>query len=203
MVDPAKRRALRSGEKVRLLLVEDCPDHADLIRAKLGRSKRLKVEITHVDRLEKGLAKLKAGVFDIVLLDFSLPDSYGLDTFRRANEAAPRTPIIVLTSLDDNDLAVQAVREGAQDYLIKREADTRLLVRSILYAMERQAAEEALRRLRGTLRAGGARRQRRALGLGPRGRSGVLLAALEVDARFLGQRRRRQPPRVVGPHPPR
>ena len=145
MVDQAKRRALQSGEKVRLLLVEDCPDHADLIRAKLGRSQRLKVEITHVDRLEKGLAKLKAGVFDIVLLDFSLPDSFGLETFRRANEAAPRTPIIVLTSLDDNDLAVQAVREGAQDYLIKREADTRLLVRSILYAMERQAAEEALR----------------------------------------------------------
>ncbi len=145
MVDQKKRKAVRSGDKVRLLLVEDCPDHADLIRAKLGRSKRLKVEITHVDRLEEGLTKLRAGGFDVVLLDFSLPDSFGIETFRRANEAAPRTPIIVLTSLDDNELAVQAVREGAQDYLIKREADTRLLVRSILYAIERQSAEDALR----------------------------------------------------------
>jgi len=145
MVYPARKRSQRSSETVRLLLVEDCPDHADLIRVKLARSKRLNVEITHVDRLEKGLTQLKAGSFDVVLLDFSLPDSFGLETFRRANEAAPRTPIIVLTSLDDNDLAVQAVREGAQDYLIKREADTRLLVRSILYAMERQSAEEALR----------------------------------------------------------
>jgi len=145
MVYPATKRSQRSSETVRLLLVEDCPDHADLIRVKLARSKRLNVEITHVDRLEKGLTQLKAGSFDVVLLDFSLPDSFGLETFRRANEAAPRTPIIVLTSLDDNDLAVQAVREGAQDYLIKREADTRLLVRSILYAMERQSAEEALR----------------------------------------------------------
>ena len=109
MVYPARKRSQRSSETVRLLLVEDCPDHADLIRVKLGRSKRLKVEITHVDRLEKGLTQLKAGGFDVVLLDFSLPDSFGLETFRRANEAAPRTPIIVLTSLDDNDLAVQAV----------------------------------------------------------------------------------------------
>jgi diguanylate cyclase (GGDEF)-like protein/PAS domain S-box-containing protein len=145
MVDQKKRKTLQSGEKVRLLLVEDCPDHADLIRAKLARSKRLKVDITHVDRLGEGLVKLRAGGFDVVLLDFSLPDSFGLETFRRANEAAPRTPIIVLTSLDDNELAVQAVREGAQDYLIKREADTRLLVRSILYAIERQSAEDALR----------------------------------------------------------
>mgnify|MGYP000187488022 CR=1 FL=1 len=68
--------------------------------------------------------------FDVVLLDFSLPDSFGLETFRRANGAAPRTPIIVLTSLDDNDLAVQAVREGAQDYLIKREVNAALLHRA-------------------------------------------------------------------------
>jgi diguanylate cyclase (GGDEF)-like protein/PAS domain S-box-containing protein len=129
----------------RVLLVEDCPDHADLIRGKLKRSQRMRSEITHVDRLNKGLDLLENGQFDVVLLDFSLPDSFGLETFRRTHAVAPRTPIIVLTSLDDNDLAVQAVREGAQDYLIKREADTRLLVRSILYAIERQVAEDKLR----------------------------------------------------------
>ena len=135
----------RRTELVRVLLVEDSPDHADLISTKLKRSRRLEAVITHEDRLEKGLKQLENNAFDVVLLDFSLPDSFGLETFRRAHEVAPRTPIIVLTSLDDNELAVQAVREGAQDYLIKREADTRLLVRSILYAIERQTAEEALR----------------------------------------------------------
>ena len=136
---------LRRDETVRLLLVEDNVDDAELIRTKLARGRRLRVEVTHVDRLEKGLARLAAGDHDVVLLDFSLPDSFGLDTFRRAHTAAPRVPIIVLTSLDDDELAVQAVREGAQDYLVKREADTRLLVRSILYAMERQRADDALR----------------------------------------------------------
>jgi diguanylate cyclase (GGDEF)-like protein/PAS domain S-box-containing protein len=136
---------LRQQELVRVLLVEDCPDHAALISAKLKKATRLRAEITHVDRLSNGLERIADSDFDVVLLDFSLPDSFGIDTFRRTHEAAPRLPIIVLTSLDDNQLAVQAVREGAQDYLIKREADTRLLVRSILYAIERQTSEDALR----------------------------------------------------------
>ena len=139
------RAELRRQELVRVLLVEDCPDHAALISAKLKKATRLRAEITHVDRVSSGLERIADGGFDVVLLDFSLPDSFGIDTFRRVHEAAPRLPIIVLTSLDDNQLAVQAVREGAQDYLIKREADTRLLVRSILYAIERQTAEDALR----------------------------------------------------------
>ena len=139
------RAELQRQELVRVLLVEDCPDHAALISAKLKKATRLRTEITHVDRVSKGIERIADGGFDVVLLDFSLPDSFGIDTFRRVHEAAPRLPIIVLTSLDDNQLAVQAVREGAQDYLIKREADTRLLVRSILYAIERQTAEDALR----------------------------------------------------------
>ncbi len=139
------RTELRRQELVRVLLVEDCPDHAALICTKLKKATRLRTEITHVDRLANGLQLIADGGFDVVLLDFSLPDGFGIDTFRRVHEAAPRLPIIVLTSLDDNELAVQAVREGAQDYLIKREADTRLLVRSILYAIERQSAEDALR----------------------------------------------------------
>ncbi|MEJ2190242.1 MAG: EAL domain-containing protein, partial [Acidobacteriota bacterium] len=109
------------------------------------KSERINVDVTHVDRLGKGLERLSGDAFDVVLLDFSLPDSFGMETFRRAHAAAPRIPIIVLTSLDDNELAVQAVREGAQDYLVKREADTRLLVRAMLYAIERQQADDALR----------------------------------------------------------
>ncbi len=139
------RAELQRLELVRVLLVEDSLDHAALISTKLKRAARLRTEITHVDRLSSALECLADGGFDVVLLDFSLPDGYGIDTFRRVHDAAPRLPIIVLTSLDDNELAVQAVREGAQDYLIKREADTRLLVRSILYAIERQTTEDALR----------------------------------------------------------
>ncbi len=133
-------------EPVRVLLVEDSHDHADLIRTKLQRARRIEAEVTRVDRLEPGLQQLAKGSYDVVLLDFSLPDSFGLETFRRAYATAPQVPIIVLTSLDDNQLAVQAVGEGAQDYLIKREADTRLLVRAILYAIERRRSAEALRR---------------------------------------------------------
>ena len=132
-------------EPVRVLLVEDSPEHADLICTKLRRAKRIRADITRVERLEPGVEELRLHDFDVVLLDFSLPDSFGLETFRKAHAAAPRIPIIVLTSLDDNELAVQAVREGAQDYLIKREADTRLLVRSILYAIERRRSADALR----------------------------------------------------------
>jgi diguanylate cyclase (GGDEF)-like protein/PAS domain S-box-containing protein len=134
------------SEPVRVLLVEDSPDHADLISTKLRRARRIDAEITRVDRLEPGIAALGTRDFDVVLLDFSLPDSFGLETFRKIYAAAPQVPIIVLTSLDDNEMAVQAVREGAQDYLIKREADTRLLVRSILYAIERRRSAEALRK---------------------------------------------------------
>jgi diguanylate cyclase (GGDEF)-like protein/PAS domain S-box-containing protein len=145
MAADESRAEFQRQELVRVLLVEDCPDHAALISAKLKKATRLRAEITHVDRVSSGLERIADSIFDVVLLDFSLPDSFGIDTFRRVHEAAPRLPIIVLTSLDDNQLAVQAVREGAQDYLIKREADTRLLVRSILYAIERQTAEDALR----------------------------------------------------------
>ncbi|MGD9253386.1 MAG: EAL domain-containing protein [Holophagae bacterium] len=133
------------SEPVRVLLIEDSPDHAELISIKLRRARRIDADITRVDRLEPGIAALGKREFDVVLLDFSLPDSFGLETFRKIYAAAPHVPIIVLTSLDDNEMAVQAVREGAQDYLIKREADTRLLVRSILYAIERRRSAEALR----------------------------------------------------------
>ena len=79
------------NELVRVLLVEDSHDHAELISTKLRRSKRIRVDIDHSDRLEKGLEKLEFNSYDVVLLDFSLPDSFGLDTFRRVHEAEPRT----------------------------------------------------------------------------------------------------------------
>ncbi len=131
--------------RIRVLLVEDSPDDARLIQVLLGKVTEADFVITHEDRLAQGVARLEHDRFDVVLLDFSLPDSFGLDTFLSIHETAPKVPVIVLTSLDDDELAAHAVREGAQDYLVKREVDTRLLVRSIRYAIARQTADDALR----------------------------------------------------------
>jgi len=131
--------------RIRVLLVEDSPDDARLIQVLLGKATEASFMITHENRLGKGVTRLKQDRFDVVLLDFSLPDSFGLDTFLSIHEADPRVPVIVLTSLDDDELAARAVREGAQDYLVKREVDPRLLMRSIRYAIARQTADDALR----------------------------------------------------------
>jgi diguanylate cyclase (GGDEF)-like protein/PAS domain S-box-containing protein len=129
---------------LRVLLVEDNPLEAELVRELLGRSRRESFEVEHVDRLSAAIVRLDQGGIDTVLLDFSLPDSQGLATYRGIHAAAPRVPVVILTNLDDEDVAGSAVREGAQDYLIKRELDTAVLVRAIRYAVERTHAEEAL-----------------------------------------------------------
>ena len=100
LVEPGAHE-LRRQETVRLLLVEDSADDAELIRTKLAKSERINVDVTHVDRLGKALERLSGDDFDVVLLDFSLPDSFGMETFRRAHAAAPRIPIIVLTSVSE------------------------------------------------------------------------------------------------------
>jgi diguanylate cyclase (GGDEF)-like protein/PAS domain S-box-containing protein len=130
---------------VRVLAVEDSPEDAALVRSVLAGEAGARIELTIRDRLETGLEHLEREEVDIVLLDFSLPDSKGLDTFRRVNAEHPEVPVIVLTSLEDDAVAVQAVAEGAQDYLAKRYLDGRLLTRSIRYALERHRSEEALR----------------------------------------------------------
>jgi diguanylate cyclase (GGDEF)-like protein/PAS domain S-box-containing protein len=129
---------------LKVLLIEDSPEEADLIRAMLFKSRRETVAVDHVVRLQEGLQRLQEGAFDIVLLDFSLPDSSGLASFERAREVAPGMPIVILTNLDDDETALRAVREGAQDYLVKRKVNDELLLRSIRYAIERRHAERAL-----------------------------------------------------------
>jgi diguanylate cyclase (GGDEF)-like protein len=94
-----------------------------------------------------GLERLAAGGIDVVLLDLGLPDSVGLDTFTTVNTQAPQVPILVLTGLDDEALAVQVVQQGAQDYLVKGQADGDSLARAIRYAIERKRAEETIRQL--------------------------------------------------------
>jgi len=135
---------------IRILLIEDNPGDARLIRemladaAEAGQAKPA-FDLAWADRISTGLRHLDARQTDAVLLDLSLPDSHGLDTFIRVRAHAPWAPTIVLSGLDDASLAVEAVREGAQDYLVKGQVDGNLLVRSIRYAIERKRAEIELR----------------------------------------------------------
>lgn len=133
-------------EGIRVLLVEDNPGDARLLLELLRDTGARHVKIEHVDRLNAALTRLESEDFDVLLLDLSLPDEQGLNTVVRAHACAPKIPIVVLTGLDDEALAVKAVRAGAQDYLVKGRVDGDLLARSMRYATERGRAIEALER---------------------------------------------------------
>ena len=142
------------GRRLRVLLVEDNPGDARLFRAQLA-STGAGFELEWVERLADGIERLasEGPAVDAVLLDLSLPDSLGgLATFERLHAAAPRVATIVLTGLEDEELAATAVRKGAQDYLPKSQVDGPLLARAVRYAIERQRSDEALRRSEEKLR---------------------------------------------------
>jgi PAS domain S-box-containing protein len=134
----------RSSAKHKVLLVEDNPGDARLMREYLADPAGGAFELEHAATLADGLERLAKGGVDLVLLDLSLPDSPMAETFKRAHAAAPQVPIIVMSGLDDEKVAIQTVQEGAQDYLVKSYVDTRLLVHAMRYAIERKRAEEAL-----------------------------------------------------------
>jgi PAS domain S-box-containing protein len=117
---------------------------ARLLRLFLGESQSTLYQVTHLETLQAGLAQLRQEEFDLILCDLSLPDSHDLDTFRQLHNQAPDIPSIVLSGSDDENLAVQAVREGAQDYLVKGRVEAHGLMRAISYALERHRAERAL-----------------------------------------------------------
>jgi diguanylate cyclase (GGDEF)-like protein len=122
----------------RVLLIEDNPGDARLIREMIAEDPDAPFDIDWVERLAQGLERLSAGETGLVLLDLSLPDSLGLETFARVYAHSPTVPIIVLTGNDDQTLALSAVKSGAQDYLIKGRLDRELLLRSMQYSIERK-----------------------------------------------------------------
>jgi signal transduction histidine kinase len=129
-----------------VLLVEDDEDDRKHVREMLLEPSSTEFELAEVDRLADASQKVSASPVDCVLLDLSLPDAEGLEALLRLRATAPGEPIVVLSGRHDEDLAVQAVGEGAQDYLIKGQADSRLIRRSIRYAIERKRAEIELER---------------------------------------------------------
>jgi diguanylate cyclase (GGDEF)-like protein len=121
-----------------VLLIEDNPGDARLIQEMIGEDPQAPFAVQVADRLAKGLERLSANDTALVILDLSLPDSFGLDTFAKVYAHSPAVPIIVLTGNDDDELALSAVKHGAQDYLVKNRLERELLVRSMRYSIERK-----------------------------------------------------------------
>ena len=138
---------IMENKEIKVLLIEDDPDDALLLREALGEAAEssLKFYLECHETLGGGLERLAQGGIDIVLLDLSLPDSHGLETFTKAYAHSPYTPIIVLTGLDDKTLGLEALWQGAQDYLVKGRVDNKMLLRVIRYAIERNRLQTELR----------------------------------------------------------
>src|SRR5258708_2777611 len=120
---------------IQVLLVEDNADDAELLRQMFKRERPGSFNLTHLSRMSEAVSHLATTQVDIVLLDMGLPDGHGLDTVLRARAAAPGAPLIVLTRLDDEELAAKAMKEGAQDYLIKGQIENRALPRALRHAI--------------------------------------------------------------------
>jgi diguanylate cyclase (GGDEF)-like protein/PAS domain S-box-containing protein len=127
-----------------LLVIEDNPGDARLLREMFNEEASRGIELMHAETMVEAEQMLALRSVDAMLLDLGLPDAQGLGAVRRAHAAAPRIPLVVLTGLDDESLAGQALQEGAQDYLIKGQIETRGLLRALRYAIERKSMEEAL-----------------------------------------------------------
>ncbi len=130
---------------IRALLVEDNPGDVLLLRQMLRKFTSPPIELISTERLDGACRHLAESTYDIILLDLSLPDTQGYATFERLQKVVSLTPIVVLTGLDDEELALRAVRAGAQDYLVKGEISDQLLMRAIRYAIERKRTETTLR----------------------------------------------------------
>jgi len=130
---------------IQVLLIEDNSNEARLVKLLLESSSGDDIAVEWEESLGGGIERLKTGGFDLILLDLSLPDSTGFETFRRVSEQALQIPVIVLTGLEEERIVSLALEAGAQDYLVKGQVDGDIMRRSIKYAIDRHRADEALR----------------------------------------------------------
>lgn len=133
---------------MKLILVADNPSDARLVTEMLADCRQTSVECDWTDRIAQALAWLAQNHYDVILLDLSLPGGFGVETLTCVQAAAPSVPIVVLSSLGDEGTALEALRRGAQDYLVKGFVEGHVLARSLRYAVERQRARDTLRRER-------------------------------------------------------
>ena len=134
----ATRGGQMNGVPIRVLLLEDNPGDAGLVRAMLNEPGAYKTELTHFEYMKDTLNHLATNAVSVILIDLGLPDANGLGALRQVHAAAPSVPMVVLTGLDDESVAIQALQEGAQDYLIKGKIQSHALLRTLRYAIERQ-----------------------------------------------------------------
>ncbi|MDQ4126125.1 MAG: hybrid sensor histidine kinase/response regulator [Actinomycetota bacterium] len=132
---------------IRVLVVEDNPADVRLLEVALATDQRSRYEVDAVGSVSDAVRLLAAYEYDAVLLDLTLPDSNGLATFERLRDAAPNLPIVILTQVEDDGLALQAVATGAQDYLVKGQTNSVLLGRTLRHAVERQRLVNQLRQM--------------------------------------------------------
>src|SRR3989304_1700534 len=144
---PSREPPGRKENPIRVLLIEDNPGDARLIQEMLKDTGNINLRFEHVSSLKEGLKYVgdPEKPLDAVLLDLGLPDSQGFETFTRFHEKAEAFTVIVLSGLNDVDLAVHAVRSGAQDYLVKGQITGEILLRSIRHSIEREEADRLLR----------------------------------------------------------
>lgn len=129
---------------IQVLLIDDEPAQVWLVREYLAEATTKTgqvIQLQNVELLADGLQQLAEKKFDVLLLDLSLPDSVGRETFQRVRQQFPALPVVVLTSLEDEDMGVQLIQAGAQDYLVKGQINGFVLYRTLLHAIERQQAE--------------------------------------------------------------
>lgn len=131
---------------ISVLLIEDNPADIALIREMLNESQKTDYKLHYFKRLDEGLKYLKENRADVLLLDLNLPDGQGFETFQKANQNAPDIPIVILTAFDDEETAINAVKQDAQDYLTKEKVDSSLLTCSISYAIERKSIQSQLKK---------------------------------------------------------
>ena len=130
----------------KVLVIEDDPNDFILVSECLSQNREPLFELICGDHMRSGLERLGEGGIDVVLLDLNLPDSEGLNSFLSVHKAYPSVPVIILTSVDDDNLAAQSIAWGAQDYLIKGNFENTLLVKSICYAISRNQAQAQLQK---------------------------------------------------------
>ncbi|NER27636.1 MAG: response regulator [Symploca sp. SIO1C4] len=134
-----------SSQITNILLIEANKNHVFLLKALMTQAHKLPMSIEHVERLSEGIALLAQGEIDVVILDLSLPDSEGLDTFKQIYAHFPEVPIIILSEIADEEIAAVAVQSGAQDYLVKGQFNGDLLLKTIRYSIERHSLHLSLK----------------------------------------------------------
>jgi DNA-binding NtrC family response regulator len=133
-------------QKITVLILEDSLDDFSLLKEVLESSEELDAKIFHEDRLETAITVAKNIVIDVAIIDLSLPDSFGLNTYISFHEKYPAIPTIIMTGDKDHEMAFEAVQKGAQDYLFKGEPSSTAIIRTIRYAIERQRMTTEIKR---------------------------------------------------------